>query len=225
MFKKWFITLILLTSFPLLSNAQFFEKIDIQLKTGTAIPLTATHFEEYWGPGFHFGGGFEYSLSDMFIIKWDAGFTSFIFNHQDWKTDLFKKVTFEDDISDFVVNGGNRYLLETSFGIKSFLTKTEHFNPFMAFGAGIVSMSTDELILGFSGPEFTTETVPYLVAGLGTKVSYWDGYSLFGQLIYKHALTKDENSFDFPIDFKETFEQQETSLFAIEFGILFDLAK
>ncbi len=226
MFKISFITLILFASFPLLCRAQVSKNIDIQLNLGTSVPLEASHFEKYWNPGVHFGGGLEFSINDMFVLKWDAAFNSFIFKHKEWKSDLINLISVSgEETPDFVVNGGNRYILETSIGAKFFPIKNEHFNPFLTLGVGMVNMSTDDLIVGYSGPDFTVETVPYFTVGLGTEVSYWEGFSLFGQIVYKFAQTKDENDLNFPIDFKDTFKEQETGLIAVEFGIIFDLAK
>ncbi len=226
MFKKWLTTLVIFISFPLFGSAQILEDINLQLNTGTTLTLTATHFEKYWGPGIHFGGGFEYPLNDVFILKWDGAFNSFIFNHEDWKADLLREISSSgEDEEDFVVNGGNRYLLETSVGIKVFPVSNEHINPFLMTAIGMVNMNTDDLILGFGNIEFRTETVPYFTVGLGSDISYWDGFDLFGQVVYKYALTKDENSENIALDFEDKFETQETSLIAIEFGILFDLSK
>lgn len=226
MFRKWFLTLVFFLAFPLLGSAQMFKGLNLQLNTGTAIPLSASHFEKYWSPGFHFGGGLEFSITEMIVLKWEAAFNTFIFKHEDWKTDLINVSARNGlELDDFVVNGGNRYILETSLGAKIFPLSKEHINPFLALGVGILNMSTDQLLTGLSGPEFITETVPYFTAGLGSDVAYWKGFKLFGQVVYKYALTKDENNFKVAIDFEDKFKKQETGLLALEFGIIFDIVK
>ncbi|KAA3609875.1 MAG: hypothetical protein D8M58_08475 [Calditrichaeota bacterium] len=237
MFKKWFVTLLLLAGFPFTLSAQLSEKIDLQINTGTALPLSATHFEEYWNPGIHFGGGLEYTLNDVITLKWDAAFNTFVFMHDEWKKDL--KATaieeipeLEGEIGDFIVNGGNRYILETSIGAKIFPMPNETINPYLSLGAGLINMSTDEILIGFSGPDFTGETIPYFTAGVGMTFLNGEGFSLFGQVAYKYAMTKDEYKFellepgvDYSLDLSGNYEEQETSMVAVEFGIVFDLAK
>ncbi len=212
--------------FPLFIQAQIFEDIKLQINTGTSIPLTATHFEEYWNPGLQLGGGLEFKINDMVIIQWDATFNTFIFKQESWR-DKFIKNLLPPDIepNEFIVTGGNRYIIETSIGTKIIPVKNEHVNPYISVGVGLLNMSTDEIIMGTSGPRFTTETVPFYSVGVGSEFSFWDGFSLFGQATYKYAFTKDENNFNLPLDFSDTFVTQETSLIALEVGIIFDLKK
>lgn len=227
MFKKWFITLVLFIILPLAGKAQMFDSIDLQVNTGPALPLKAHHFEKYWSGGIHFGGGLETSVNEMIVLKWDAAFNTFFFRHEPWKTDLIQYLTDQgqviDDANGVVVNGANRYILETALSAKFFPMSKQQINPFLALGAGIIHMNTNQLIINNNGPEFFTETVPYFSAALGSEFSYWKDFKLFGQLIYKYALTKDENNLGFPMDFKDSYQTQETHLLGIEFGIIFAL--
>jgi len=227
MLKKCLIILVLVLTFPVFGNTQIIKSINFQLKSGAGIPLKASHFEKYWNPGIHLGAALEFSLNDMLAIKLDAGFNTFIFKHQSWKADLINEVVGEGVLNDdFVVNGGNRYILEGSVTGKLFPLKREnHINPFLLAGAGMVNMRTDELIIGLSGPEFEIEFVPFYSAGIGAEISYWDNFRFFGQVIYKQAFTKDKNNFNLALDFKETFKEQQTHVLGIEFGIIFDLVK
>ncbi len=223
MFKQSLLILVLFVCFPLLSRAQIFKSVNLQLNLGTAIPFEAKQFEQYWNPGIHVGGGLEFSISDMFALKWEAAFNSFIFKHEAWKTDLINEFSTPDnELSNLVINGGNRYILESAVGAKFFPTINENINPYLSLSVGIAYMETDDIIIENDGPDFSNETIPYFTAGLGTEVSYWEGFSLFGQIVYKYAQTEDEYNFFVPLDFfKPPFK--ETSLFAAEFGIIFNL--
>jgi len=203
-----------------------FSNLNLQLRSGAALPVKASHFEKYWFPGLHFGASLELPLMEMISLKVDGGFSTFVFDHQTWRADLLGGFPDEvlEDANDLVVNGANRYILEASVTAKIFpLKKEQNINPYGIAGGGLVNMMTDDLLVGLGGPEFKTELVPYAVAGLGTEIAYWDGFRFFGQVVYKYALTKDENNLRFPLDLSEEYKSQETHILGIEFGIIFDL--
>jgi hypothetical protein len=235
--KKWFVFLVLIFSLPVLGNTQIFKNVNFQLNSGAAIPLEAAHFQKYWYPGAHLGASVEVSLNEMLAIKFDAGFNTFIFNHEEWKTDYINSIDQQE--SDIVINGANRYILEAAVSAKLFpFKKDNHFNPFLTGGGGFVNIRTDNLVIDNIDPEFDVELAPYLSAGFGTEVDYWDEFRFFAQFVYKYAMTKDKNWAEytykfsngyynarFPLDFKNLFKKQETHFFAVEVGIIFDLAE
>lgn len=170
-FYKTSIVLIgLLFLFSIRSNAQFEQKVTMQLSAGTSIIVSNYLNEDFFGPGLMFNGGLQYNFNRQFSLIGLA---------------MYGQYTPSKDIN--VLGGLDVTYFNLGVGLsgKYKFMPSSKFRPYLLLGISACFVSLKVGNLSFEQP-----VLPGLVTGLGAEIDLNDNLTLFGQSGFNKILPK-----------------------------------
>lgn len=160
----------ILVLFSSRSNAQYEQKVTMQLSGGTSIIVSSYTYEDLFGPGLMFNGGLQYNFNRRVSLVGLAMYGAYTPSSEN-------------------IIGGVKYInLGIGLSAKYKFMPTSNFRPYLLFGlsACFVSLKT-------GSSSYQQPVLPGLVTGLGAEIDLNDNLTLFGQSGFNKILPKPDD--------------------------------
>lgn len=165
--------LVILTLISSRSNAQYEQKLTMQLSAGSSIIVSNYANEDLFGPGLMFNGGVQYNFNRQFSLIGLA---------------MYGQYTPSSDVSIVGSLDVTYFNLGVGLSGKYKFMPSSNFRPYLLLGVSACFVSLKVGNLSFEQP-----VLPGLVTGLGAEFDLNDNLTLFGQSGFNKILPKPDD--------------------------------